>query len=123
MNLAPMTLAALTLLAFCVTAESVQQIGFKVGAERAGKAASLLRGALAQPLIWLGAGLWVAESVAWVQVLERAPISQAYPIMTLTYATVPLAGLLLLKERMTARQALGAALIVGGAVLVGASGA
>jgi drug/metabolite transporter (DMT)-like permease len=42
--------------------------------------------------------------------------------MTLTYATVPLAGILLLRERMSARQMAGAALIFAGVALVGISG-
>jgi len=115
--------AALGLLAFCITAETVQQIGFKLGSARAEAAPGFVRGVLAQPLIWMGVALWVVESIAWVMVLQRAPLSMAYPVMTLTYATVPLAGLLLLREKMTSRQALGAFLIFSGVLLVGVSGA
>lgn len=115
--------AALGLLAFCITAETVQQLAFKLGAGRAEAASNFFRGVVLQPLIWIGAALWAIESVAWVLVLQRAPLSMAYPVMTLTYATVPVAGLLLLKERMSARQKLGAALIFAGVVCVGASGA
>ena len=115
--------AALGLLAFCIVAETVQQLSFKVGGGRAEAQASFVRGLALQPLIWLGLALWVVESIAWVLVLQKAPISMAYPVMTATYATVPLAGLLLLKERMTGRQMLGAGLIFGGVVLVGIAGA
>ena len=115
--------AALGLLAFCIFGETVQQLSFKVGSGRAEARGGFVRGVLTEPLIWLGVAIWVVESIAWVMVLQRAPISMAYPIMTLTYAAVPLAGMLLLRERMTRRQILGAALIFGGVVLVGASGA
>ena len=122
MTSAALVPAALGLLAFCIASETVQQLSFKVGSGRAEGRASFVRGVLSEPLIWLGVAIWIVESIAWVLVLQRAPISMAYPIMTLTYAAVPLAGVLLLKERMTRRQTIGAALIFGGVVLVGASG-
>jgi drug/metabolite transporter (DMT)-like permease len=46
----------------------------------------------------------------------------AYPIMTLSYATVPLAGVLALRERMSRRQLAGAALIFAGVVCIALSG-
>jgi undecaprenyl phosphate-alpha-L-ara4N flippase subunit ArnE len=119
-RLVPMALA---LLAFCILAETVQQLSFKAGSARAEGAASFARGVLAQPLIWFGLLLWVVESIAWVNVLQCAPLSMAYPVMTATYATVPLAGLLLLREKMSRRQMAGAALIFAGVLLVGIAGA
>jgi drug/metabolite transporter (DMT)-like permease len=110
---------ALALLAFCVVAETLQQLSFKSAANRATGGGL---GLVLQPLIWLGVGLWVIESVAWVLVLQRTLLSLAYPIMTATYATVPLGGLLLLKEPMSGRQRLGAGLIFAGVVCVGMSG-
>ncbi|WP_304165559.1 permease [Phenylobacterium aquaticum] len=114
--------AALGLLAFCVAAETVQQLAFKTGADRASASGGPPLGVALQPLIWLGVGLWAVESIAWVLVLQRAPLSLAYPIMTATYATVPLGGLILLRERMTGRQRLGAGLIFAGVLCVGLSG-
>jgi len=115
--------SALALLAFCVAAEGVQQVSFKVGVARAEGAASAIRGVLLQPLIWAGISIWVMESIAWVLVLQKSPISVAYPVMTLTYATVPLVGVLVLRERMSRRQMMGAALIFSGVLLVGLAGA
>ena len=115
--------AALALLGFCIACETIQQLSFKVGSGRAEQAQSFARGVALQPLIWLGLALWVIESIAWVLVLQKTPISMAYPVMTATYATVPLAGLVLLKEKMTLRQKLGALLIFGGVICVGVSGA
>jgi drug/metabolite transporter (DMT)-like permease len=113
---------ALALLLFCITAETVQQLSFKSGADRAAAGTNLLRSVLTQPLIWLGVALWVIESIAWIRVLERVPLSMAYPIMTLSYATVPLAGVLALRERMSRRQLAGAALIFAGVVCIALSG-
>jgi drug/metabolite transporter (DMT)-like permease len=113
---------ALALLGFCVAAETVQQLSFKAGAERANAATSFAAGVALQPLIWLGVAIWVVESIAWVLVLQRTPLSLAYPIMTLSYATVPMAGVALLRETMTPRQLAGAALIFSGVVCVTAAG-
>jgi undecaprenyl phosphate-alpha-L-ara4N flippase subunit ArnE len=115
--------SAAGLLGFCIFAETVQQLSFKVGAGRAERADGWARSVLAQPLIWAGVAIWMVESIAWVQVLQRLPLSHAYPLMTLTYATVPLAGVLLLRERMTRRQLAGAGLIFAGVALVGLAGA
>jgi undecaprenyl phosphate-alpha-L-ara4N flippase subunit ArnE len=115
--------AALALLAFCIVAETAQQLSFKAGSARAEGQAGFVRALLRQPLLWIGVALWVVESIAWVLVLQKAPISMAYPVMTLSYATVPVAGLVLLRERMTPRQAIGAALILGGVLTVAMAGA
>ena len=61
------------------------------------------------------------ESVVWLLVLEQAPLSIAFPIMSLTYAATPIAAALVLEERLTRRQAIGAALVTLGAVLVSIS--
>ena len=119
----PLIPAALALLGFCVAAETLQQLSFKVGAARAEAAPRFARAIVLEPLVWVGLLIWAVESIAWVHVLERAPLTMAYPVMTLTYATVPLAGLLFLKERMTRRQMAGAGLIFGGVVLVAVAGA
>jgi undecaprenyl phosphate-alpha-L-ara4N flippase subunit ArnE len=114
--------ASLGLLAFCIAVETAQQLSFKAGADRAGEAAGFVRGVVTQPLIWLGIALWVVESIAWVLVLQKTPLSVAYPFMTLSYAAVPLGGVLVLKEKLSRRQLVGAALIFGGVICVGLSG-
>jgi drug/metabolite transporter (DMT)-like permease len=113
---------ALGLLAFCIGAEAIQQLSFKVGADKAGQAKGFVGNVLRQPLVWLGVAIWAIESIAWVMVLQTTPLSVAYPVMTLSYAAVPLVGVLVLKEKMSARQWAGAALIFAGVVCVGASG-
>jgi drug/metabolite transporter (DMT)-like permease len=100
----------------------VQQLSFKAGADAVGRARGFLGAVLRQPLIWLGVAIWAVESIAWVLVLQAAPLSVAYPVMTLSYAAVPVAGVLVLKERMSRRQFGGAALIFAGVVCVAMSG-
>jgi undecaprenyl phosphate-alpha-L-ara4N flippase subunit ArnE len=120
---AHLTLAALGLLAFCVMAESVQQTCFKAGSNRAAPHRNPILDALTQPLIWTGIALWAAEVIAWIFVLQRAPLSLAYPVMTLTYVGVPLAGMLVLGERPSRRQMAGAALVATGVACVALWGA
>ena len=123
MNVSTLAPAAADLLAFCIFAETLQQLSFKLGSARANQASGGPLAVLAEPLIWAGLGLWVVESIAWVLVLQRLPLSVAYPLMTLTYATVPLAGVLVLGERISGRRMAGAGLIFAGVALVGLVGA
>lgn len=122
MNAAALTPAAAGLLAFCILAETLQQVSFKVGVARTDRRPQWLLAVLTEPLVWAGVGLWVVESIAWVLVLQKLPLSVAYPLMTATYATVPLAGFLVLGERMSWRRIGGAGLIFVGVALVGLAG-
>ena len=117
-----LSLSAAGLLAFCVTAEVVQQTSFKAGAERAADGGRLTRGILGQPFIWLGVAIWAVEIIAWTLVLEKTPLSLAYPVMTLSYVAIPLASFVCLRERMSRRRWIGAGLVAVGGLWVGMSG-
>jgi undecaprenyl phosphate-alpha-L-ara4N flippase subunit ArnE len=119
---AHLTPVALGLLAFCVAAEGVQQICFKAGSNRSTPDSRPVMATLLQPLIWAGVGIWAVEVVVWIFVLQRAPLSLAYPVMTLTYVSIPLGGMLILRERPSRRQMAGAALIALGVTCVSLSG-
>ena len=113
-------LTALLWLVFCVGAEVSRELCFKVAAmrsepERAGYVWRLAR----RPLVWLGVGLWTTEVFAWVIVLGSMPLSVAFPIITLGYVAVPLAGMAVLGERLNRVQITGAALVVLGVGFVG----
>jgi undecaprenyl phosphate-alpha-L-ara4N flippase subunit ArnE len=121
MGASGLTLSAMLLLIFCIAAETCQQLAFKAGSDRVGEAAGF-SGILRQPLVWIGVGIWVIEMLAWVMVLRQAPLSIAYPMMTLSYVGVPAMGVLLLGERMSRRQVGGALLIAFGVLCVALSG-
>ena len=117
-----LTASSAGLLAFCIVTEIGRELSFKAASDGAeGQPAYLVALAL-QPVLWLGIVFWFVEMVAWVLVLETTPLSLAFPIMTLTYAGVPLAGTLILKERLTPIQIAGAALVAAGVTCVGLSG-
>lgn len=117
-----LTSTRLALLAFCIVTEIGRELCFKAASDGAdGKPAYLVALAL-QPTLWAGIAFWFVEMIAWLLVLETTPLSLAFPIMTLTYAGVPLAGTLILKERLTPVQIAGAALVAAGVTCVGLSG-
>ena len=112
-----LTPLAIALLAGCIVAEVAYQLSFKTAADRADPR-RYARSIVFQPLLWFGIVLWAVEVVGWIMVLQRAPLEVAYPIMTLTYAGVPLAGVFLLKEKMSRSQMAGAALVLIGVISV-----
>ena len=114
------TLWTVGLILFCVVAEAGSQLNFKAAADAVSPERPITS-LLSQRLLWLGILLWAVESVVWLLVLEQAPLSIAFPIMSLTYAATPIAAALVLEERLTRRQAIGAALVTLGAVLVSIS--
>lgn len=114
--------ASAGLLAFCIVTEIGRELSFKAASDGAEGQPAYLVALAAQPVLWLGIAFWFVEMVAWVVVLESTPLGLAFPIMTLTYAGVPLAGTLILKERLTPLQIAGAALVAAGVTCVGLSG-
>ena len=113
---------AAALLAFCVLAEAAREIGFKIAATTAGANPHFAMSLARQPALWLAIAVGAVEIVAWILVLQTTPLAIAYPIISLAYVAVPLAGMAFLGERMTRRQTVGALLIAFGAMCVGFSG-
>ncbi len=105
---------AFVLLAVCIIAETTLELCYKHATSLAPGVMSALR----HPLTWLGIGLWLAQAIAWILTLRVLPLAIAFPINCLTYITVPLAGWLVLKERLSRRQMLASLLIFGGVILV-----
>jgi undecaprenyl phosphate-alpha-L-ara4N flippase subunit ArnE len=117
-----LTASSAGLLAFCIVTEIGRELSFKAASDRADGKPAYLAALAMQPMLWAGIVFWFVEMVAWVLVLETTPLGLAFPIMTLTYAGVPLAGTLILKERLTPVQIAGAALVAAGVTCVGLSG-
>lgn len=116
------------LLALCVGLDVAREIFFKIGAPRFADVSTAIR--QSRGLEWLlrqhwpaiGIGVWAIELILWAQVLARIPLNVAVPIMSLTYALVPLAGLLVFGEQVSRRRWIGIGAVTAGAVLVGISG-
>ncbi len=114
---AHLSFAMLGLIGFCILTEAARELCFKQAAN-----ASSLPKILVEPIVWLGIGFWAIELVAWTNTLEHVPLSLAYPLMSLSYVTILLAGALVFRERVNKRHAIGALLITAGAACVGATG-
>jgi undecaprenyl phosphate-alpha-L-ara4N flippase subunit ArnE len=70
------------------------------------------------PWMWIWFSCYVLSTVLWLVVLQSVPLSQAFPILGLQFALVPIASRLFLNERMLNEQWLGVATIVVGVALV-----
>lgn len=109
------------LVGFCVIAEVARELGFKVAADAASASPRYAVALAAQPLLWLGVALWLAETIAWLLVLQHVPLSLAFPAMMLVYASIPMASAIVLKERLSRDQVVGACLVVFGVTCVSVS--
>lgn len=73
------------------------------------------------PLMWIWLTCYVASTLLWLWALREVPLSQAFPILGLQFALVPLVANRCLRERMDGVQWLGVTVIVAGVALVGAT--
>ena len=115
----------LLLIPFCILTETISVLCFKYGVDQDEKNqanVSFVKMVLTTPILWLGILLWGVELVAWITVLEHTPLSIAYPVMSLVYCSVPLAGKWILAEPLPPRQWVAPGLITEGVALVGSTG-
>ena len=70
---------------------------------------------------WSGMLCYAASVCVWVAALSKAPVSTAYPMLSLGYVVVAAVSVAWLGESLTPGKALGIALICAGVVLVSRS--
>jgi multidrug transporter EmrE-like cation transporter len=70
------------------------------------------------PPFWAGMLCYAASICVWVAALSKAPVSTAYPMLSLGYVVVAFASVLWLGETLSVPKVLGIALICAGVVLV-----
>lgn len=115
-----LTIWTFGLLLFCVLTDAGREINFKAATMRADRT-NYVVSLLTHPFLWMGIVFWAVEGVAWLLVLEHTRLAIAFPIMALTYAVTPLAAGLMLGERLTRGQKLGAGLVAAGVAIVSLS--
>jgi len=115
---------ALTLLGLCILAEVIRELCFKLAADRLDRALALRNwvSAMGIPLLWVGIGLWIVETLLWIAALQHVPLGVGYPIRAASYALIPLMGWMLLKEKLGRSQVAGVLLVTAGVACVGFSG-
>jgi multidrug transporter EmrE-like cation transporter len=74
-----------------------------------------------QPLVVCRLLLYGAGAVAWLFVLARFDVSQAYPFVGLGFILTMALGAIILGEPFTARRLVGTLLLAGGVLLVAES--
>jgi drug/metabolite transporter (DMT)-like permease len=105
----------------CVVGISIGQVLLKLAAThiRPPLGAPMLGWHLVNPYLVAGVVVLGISTLGWVWVLRTVALAQAYPYMALCFVLVPLAGILLLGEPVSWRQAAGTALIIAGVAIVG----
>jgi multidrug transporter EmrE-like cation transporter len=73
------------------------------------------------PPFWSGMVCYAASVCVWVAALSKAPVSTAYPMLSLGYVVVAAFSVAWLGESLTPAKMLGIALICAGVVLVSRS--
>jgi undecaprenyl phosphate-alpha-L-ara4N flippase subunit ArnE len=81
--------------------------------------AAAVRQLTRSPLMWTWFGCYLASTLLWLWALRVVPLSQAFPVLGLQFALVPLASKQFLKEDLVWRQWFGVVIIVIGVALVG----
>jgi len=75
------------------------------------------------PPFWAGMICYAVSLCVWLAALSKAPVSIAYPMLSLGYVVVAWASVVWLGETLSPAKVLGSALICGGVVLVSRSSA
>ena len=70
---------------------------------------------------WVGMLCYGTSLLVWLAALSKAPVSTAYPMLSLGYIAVAAASVLWLGETLSPAKVLGIALICAGVVLVSRS--
>lgn len=66
------------------------------------------------PWIWAAGALYGVAVILWVVILQKLPLSTAYPFVALSFVVVPLGAALLFQESYSIRTLAGSLLILGG---------
>ena len=100
----------------CLNA-GMTQVG-RIGSEHLVDPVGLFRSILTTSLGLIAIPLYAGSFFVWAVVLSRLQLNIAYPMLSMTYAVIPLVSWLVLRETMTAWQWAGILLICAGVLLV-----
>lgn len=99
------------------------QLLFKVSADRVPLVdrVSDLRHLLLDPVLWAALVLYGVATVLWVLLLQRVQLTYAYPFAALAFVLVPFGAAVFFGEKLNPSFFIGAALIIAGICVTGAS--
>ncbi|MEH2027859.1 EamA family transporter [Nostoc sp.] len=102
---------------FGTTAQLSLKYGLHISSPTKGESGSLKNLLLSRYfLIWFIC--YAFMTILWLYVLRTIPLSQAFPVLGLMYALVPIASHYILKEEVVFSQWLGISIIISGVILV-----
>jgi drug/metabolite transporter (DMT)-like permease len=101
---------------FSALLNATGQILFK--AARAAQVEAALLSLFANPVTWAGLIVYGFSAVCWLWILSRAPLSFAYPILSLTFPIVVGASAILFSELILPMRWLGVGMIALGVALL-----
>ncbi len=116
-----MSITNILLTILCVFGISSGQVLFKIAARFASGSTDVLsmgRDLVLNPYLLGGLVVYVATTFLWIWLLRTVPLSVAYPFMALAFLFVPVMGAIFLGEPLSIRNALGAALIIMGILVI-----
>lgn len=119
-----MTPAATALLLGAILLEVLGQTLFKLGLARRASSvrSSFRREALHSGYVnrWIGLGViaYAVELALWLAVLSTSRLSQAFPLLAMSYCGVAFASRLIFKEMLRPSMVVGIGLITAGAAMV-----
>jgi multidrug transporter EmrE-like cation transporter len=79
--------------------------------------------AIATPPLWVAIGCYIGAFFAWMTILRKSTLSAAFATSAIVFVAVMFASWSVFGEHIGALQLLGAAIIVGGILLLGADDA
>lgn len=113
-----------SLLAVAIGLEILGQLLFKVGVSKRrthNRRPAATVGPVSRPWIAAGVVVYLVELVFWIAALSSLPLSQAFPLLSLSYAGVAVAAWLIFDEKLSTRAVFGIMLLTAGAALMVAS--
>ncbi|PIU64768.1 MAG: 4-amino-4-deoxy-L-arabinose transferase [Armatimonadetes bacterium CG07_land_8_20_14_0_80_40_9] len=116
----------LPLILTCISLGILGQLSLKkglliVGAISFNKLFPMLFKAFTNPYVLLGFSFYVISSILWLVVVSRAPLSYAYPLISIGYVIIVFLSWLIFKEDVPLVRWLGVAFICFGVCLVAQS--
>ncbi|MEH2291667.1 EamA family transporter [Nostoc sp.] len=102
---------------FGTTANVSLKYGLYISSPTKGESTSI-KNLLFSPYFLIWFICYTFMTILWLYVLRTIPLSQAFPVLGLMYALIPIACHYLLKEEVIFRQWLGISIIITGVILV-----
>jgi len=103
--------------------ETLCQISLKLAGRQTGAfdfSRAAFAHALTTPWLWVAIGCYIGAFLAWMTILRKSTLSAAFATSALVFVAVMFASWFVFGEHIGWLQLLGAAIILGGILLIGA---